>query len=412
MKIRIRRRFPIADLMFTVALICISSYAFLEHTTISIVAFSALKLPLLYMGAICILSQSNLLLSTFLKRKYFFVWMLVLSLCLVLMISMYVNRRPLVGSIPIRTTVRQVLYLWELFALMIWAAERGESQFVISFVYMYLLILTIVTDFLLLTKIIVFRNGSHESYLVGTKFSVSYLHMNLVAFWALRNRSENTYRITKINVFLAIALVGISLYINCLTGVLGATAMLVFMHWCRSKRTQKILRLTSPNVLTIALIGNVVFAFTARQIMTIPVVAFFVSSVLGRSTTLTGRISIFEMFGDKINFFWVWGCGVGNEHAAASWLFGYDNAQNAFLQWLLQAGIVATVLLCGLMLFIFRQLSRSNKQEKVLPLVVLVYVYIIMGMVETTFNMSFIMWLAVIFMLVNEKQKTVDIEKN
>ena len=106
-----------------------------------------------------------------------------------------------------------------------------------------------------------------------------------------------------------------------------------------------------------------------------------------------------------MNLFWLWGCGVGNGNAAAIWLFGYDNAQNAVLQWLLQTGVFVTGLLCGLMLVVFHQLSRSNKQEKVLPLVVLIYVYIIMGMVETTFNMSFIMWFAIIFMLVNEKEK-------
>lgn len=405
MIIRVKKQVSFENLMFTLALLCVSSYAFLEHTSIAIPIFSALKLPLLYVGAVCVLSQINLQIRNFAKVKYFYVWVLVISLILMLLVSLYINRNPMIGSMPLRTTIRLILYLLELFTLMIWCAEKARSQYVINFLYTYLLVLAIVTDVFLLTKIVTFRNGGYEAYLVGTKFSVAYLHMNLLAFWMLKRKNENTNKVSKINWILALSLVGISAYVDCLTGVLGAIALLLILQWMKSQYLSKLLRLTSPRVLLAALVGTIVFAIVAQQIIAIPVVSYFISSILDRSLTLTGRTNVFEMFGKKMYLFWLWGCGVGNGNAAATRLFGYDNTQNAILQWLLQTGIFSTALLIGLMLYIFHQLSRSNKQEKVLPLVVLIYVYIIMGMVETTFNMSFIMWFAIIFMLVNEKQK-------
>jgi hypothetical protein len=406
MKIRIRKHFPVTDLLFTVALICIVSYALLEHVTISIGAFSTYKLPILYLGAACILSQINLQIKSFTKKKYFFVWMWVLALCAVLIISLQVNRDPVVGVTPVRTTIRLVLYLLELFALMIWCAEEGRGRYVIKFIYYYLLILAIVTDFLLLTQVIVFRNDNHVSYLVGTKFSVSYLHMNLLAFWALKRQDEDTQKHSRINVVLAIVLVGISVVVNCVTGVLGALALLYFLRRSNVKYRGRFLRMSSPSVLILMLIGSVIFPVIAGQIISIPVVTRFITNVLGRSNTLTGRLNIFEIFGDKMEYFWLWGCGVGNANAASLWLFGYDNAQNAIFQWLLQAGMFATVFLCGMMSQVFRQLAGSDKREKLFPLIVLIYVYIIMGAVETTFNMSFIMWFALVFMLINEKTET------
>ena len=57
-----------------------------------------------------------------------------------------------------------------------------------------------------------------------------------------------------------------------------------------------------------------------------------------------------------------------------------------------------------LMLVIFRQMARFGVVKRCMPLVLLVYIYMILGTVETTFSMSFLLWLALIFMLAAEKQ--------
>ena len=88
-------------------------------------------------------------------------------------------------------------------------------------------------------------------------------------------------------------------------------------------------------------------------------------------------------------------------------MFGYENVQNAFLQWVLQVGLFATGALAALMVQIFRHLrkKRMRNQSRVLPLVALIYMFIILGTIETTFNMALILWFMLAFMLVNEKQQ-------
>ena len=152
---------------------------------------------------------------------------------------------------------------------------------------------------------------------------------------------------------------------------------------------------------------SVIFAFIADSIVHIPFVEYVVEDVLGRDTTITGRINIYEMYVNNMKDHWLSGFGYGNGNEAAVTLFGYENVQNALLQWTLQVGIPATLGLVAVMYQVFNQINRKNSKnmDKILPLVSLIYTYILLGTVETTFNMAFILWLALIFMLVNEKKR-------
>ena len=99
------------------------------------------------------------------------------------------------------------------------------------------------------------------------------------------------------------------------------------------------------------------------------------------------------------------GYGLGNGNAVSTRLFGYENVQNGVLDWVLQVGVFATGALLAMIVVVFRQLSRRRGQALVpiMPLVSLIYMYIILGMIETTMDMSFFLWLAMIFLLVNER---------
>ena len=62
------------------------------------------------------------------------------------------------------------------------------------------------------------------------------------------------------------------------------------------------------------------------------------------------------------------------------------------------------VCLILVLLIIFRQMSRSREKVRSMPFAVLIYMYIILGTIETTFSMSFLLWFGVIYMLVNERK--------
>lgn len=410
MKIKIKRQHKVSfkNIAMVIALFCVASSALLEHVSIPIPAFSAVKFPLLYVGGICILTRAKLFLNTYRKKKYFFLLLTLAALCVLLLLTAYFNRDPLVGTNPMRTTVRLVLYLVELFLVAIWIAEEGRCKFAMNFLFWYVLILVAATDFLFFTRILVFNPGKYENYLVGTKFSVAYMHMNLLTLWFIRNNLQ-LYRPGKAKRFILLGIpliLAVAIRVNCMTGVVGCLALfLLFLLW--NTRFQKnFMYFGSPVLLWGALIISVVFPFIAERIVSIPVISYVVENLFERDATLTGRLAIFRTFIPSMREHWLWGYGYGNGNAVSEWLFRCANAQNAQLQWILQAGLPVMLLLNMIMTIIIKQMAISSRQKQIMPMAILVYVYIFLGMVETTFSLSFFLWVACIFMHANEMPTT------
>lgn len=408
MKIKLKRQMGVTlkDLMMLVAMFCVVSYALLEHTSISVPMVSLIKTPMMYLGAACILCQFFYFAKRLKKKRYFYLFLILLLLCALLFLSARMNERPKFGDPPLKDTIRLVLYLAELFMVMVWVAENEKSKLFLDFVFYYVLILTVVTDVLLFSRIITFTSGRFETFLIGTKFSVSYAHMNLMTLWFVRNRGR--FRSDKkarriIYWGMPVALLA-TIRVDCMSGVLGCLVLFLLFILMDKPGYSRMLKLNSPWVLMLAMSASVIFPFISETILKIPFVVYVVENVLGRDNKLTGRLNIFEIYSRETRDYWAWGFGFGNGNAAAANLFGYENSQNALLQWVLQVGVPATACLVLFMLVVFRQLSRSNSKARCMPFVALIYMYIVLGMIETTFSMSLIMWFAVIFMLVNERK--------
>lgn len=415
MKIRIKlqKRFSLENIMMTMALFFVASYALLEHVSLSIPLFSVVKTPIIYMGAAFILPYLFKILGNLRKKKFFFLFLMTLLLFALMGLSAYFNRNTTYGYSPARITLRFIMFWLEVFLLMVWIAETGRGDFTIRFLFGYVLTLVVLTDFLLLTKLITFRNGSHVTYLVGNKFSVAYLHMDLLTLWFVKNNGKfHFWQKSKILVILvACIFLGVSLYIDCITGFIGCAVLMWLFASLDTPVQKKLFRLNSPKLLMLFLMASLIFPFVSQSLVSLPPVQAFLEDVLGRTTTLTGRINIFEFFVKEMDGYWLWGYGYGNSSAIAHAIFGYANAQNAILDWIMQAGVLVTGTLVGMILLIFKQLSQESETEEIMPLVALIYAYIIMGAVETTFNMTFLLWLAVLFMQINETQITMDEEE-
>jgi len=404
--LRIRTRFSLEDILISLAMFCVVSYALLEDVSISIPIFSWFKMPMMYVGGICILCNARLLLRNVLKRRYFYILSWLFVLCAALCWSMFINRDPDIGSIPVRSTTRLIMYLLELFFLAILLAETGRSGSIINCLFFYMAVLVVLNDALLLTGLARFRSGKFENYLVGTKFSVAYLHMNFLVLWVMRRqRMRKDLRLPKwLIVILALIVLLVSVRVDCMTGVVGCVALVALFVMMESPRKIKLMRFSSPVILLLFFIGCVLASFIAEQLMSIPFVTYLVEDVLGRDTTLTGRLNIYLQYAERVKGHWLTGYGVGNANIVSLTLFRYENTQNAILQWVIQIGIPATVVMLYFLLRVFHQASQVNSKRlmEIMPLIVLVYLYVILGTVETTFSMSYILWFAMIFMLVNE----------
>ena len=262
-------------------------------------------------------------------------------------------------------------------------------------------------DLLMFSGVIRFRSGRFETYLVGTKFNVAYLHMNLLTMWFVRSKLRpRKVRFAKAKVLLtALFIMAICVRVDVMSGVLGCLALIVLFILSGKPKGRKLAKLASPTVLMATIALSIVFAFIANWVINIPAVRFVVEDVLKRDTTITGRLNIYEDFAANMQGHWVAGYGLGNSNAVSTRLFGYENVQNGVLDWVLQVGVFATGALMAMIVVVFRQLSRRRGQAlaPIMPLVSLMYMYIILGMIETTMDMSFFLWLALIFLLVNER---------
>ena len=185
-----------------------------------------------------------------------------------------------------------------------------------------------------------------------------------------------------------------------------AITMVFLFGLVESPKRKKLIRFTSANLLMLVLGASVLFVVVAETLMEMPLVQFVVENVFERDATLTGRTKIFKMFFEVIEGNWLDGYGYGNGNIVTTTLMGYANVQNALLQWVLQVGIMGTAGLVVVMYTVFRQIQRKRlrNMDMILPLVALIYMYIFLGSVETTFNMAFILWFGLIFMMVNERQ--------
>lgn len=397
---------PVENLFFFLAVFCVTSFALLEDTSISIPAFSMVKFPLLYIGGICLLPQLGLFLKNFRKRRYFFVLLSVFLLCLTVLFSAIANRNPSIGVNPIRPTIRFILFLVELFLLSIWICESGRAEYIINFLFWYVLILVILTDVLFFTRAVTFYSGRHENYLVGTKFIVCYMHMDLLILWFVRSNLKSRWEARhKRRLLWSIPLIlAVSIRVDCITGIIGGIVLFVFLMMLNTTIQRQFFRFARPSLLFLFLTASVVFPFVVESIVSIPAVTYLIENVFGRDSSLTGRLGIFAVFADGMQGHWLWGYGLGNGNAAAEWLFRCANAQNAILQWVLQSGILVAFMVVLLMLQIFGQLRGSGREKQIMPMIILMYVYVVLGTVETTFNMSVFLWLALIFIYINTKE--------
>lgn len=407
-KIKLSTHITLNTMAIYIALFCVATYALMEHVSTTIHVFAVVKMPLMYLGGLCLLTQIKMISRVLLRKNYFYLLLTVGIMCVLLLVTMLFNRNTGIDNTVMTKTVRLVLYLIELFLTMILLAETRRGKAALNFLFWYVLVMVVVNDVIMFARIMTFYSGRFEKYVLGTKFSVSYRHLNLLTLWAIRsNNGLFGWKKLASRLFTVAAtayIVMVALRVDCMTGILGGLALMVLLGVMNSPRRNRFLRFTSSGMLLAALVFSVVFVFVVEGIMEIPGVKYVVEDVLSRDTTITGRTNIYSQYIARMEGRWLMGYGFGYDVAES--LFGYENVQNGLLQWVLQVGVPATVAMVAVLLTVFRQIKRRNPKnmDKILPMTAMIYVYIILGTIETTFDMAFLMWFALIFMLVNEKQ--------
>lgn len=326
-------------------------------------------------------------------------WLLV-SLCVVICFSSYWSYYALTGEFrslgalmfsPIRGLMYAFILLQYYLAIesLFLHHKLGKTLDILA-VFIFLILLVQDIDILFLhTR----SEESEDLYLIGDKYTITYLHLFFVALISNNKKSIN-YILT----FIAIVITFIVAQNTfCSTGKVLSILMLLLVFL--KPYIEKLL--SSRVTLVFAIVLSILFAFFPTIILEQSAVDHLVTDILGEDYTVTGRVKIYETIALIVSQSpWV-GYGHGNSSFVVSAYIGFGNAQNGFLDAAVNYGIIGTLLIIVLAISCFNHLPKRIMDNRTFMFVVVVYLMLIAATIEITINTLFLCILPLL--LINNK---------
>ena len=142
-----------------------------------------------------------------------------------------------------------------------------------------------------------------------------------------------------------------------------------------------------PQVFCSILIASLLFVIGYSVILNSSIVKFFVQDIFNRDLSLTGRTAIYKLLRSAMaGNIWT-GYGYGINYTISQTIFNYDNTQNGLMEWILQIGIIGTVLLIIFLYVIFYRVKKSKPSNSIVPILSFIYVLTIIAMIEISLDL-------------------------
>lgn len=226
-----------------------------------------------------------------------------------------------------------------------------------------------------------------EGYFIGGKFTVSYLHMfACILYYHLYVNNINTSLINKILLFCLFALtILVEFSLECSTALIGTLLLIISLYF------KNIVRLISSPIFVIVYIlcSSIGFLLYYQDILSWPIVEYFIVDILHEDLTLTGRVNIYIAMLDLLDFEPLWGFGNGNSTFFVNYYIDMPNTQNGLLENYINWGLIGVI---PFLLLVFFSVKYSIKYQ-CNPFVNLILVYIIISTIEITLGANFLFML-------------------
>lgn len=369
--------------------------------TTTYISYNPIRYFLLVAVAMMILSNIRILF----RKTYRELNVSIAFFCLATLVVSYINRNGYTDRNPFLAAVVFVATLIEFVLTVEIFCQREEIQNLIRVFYRMTLLVVMLTDFLILFTNMHLQYGG-DVFLVGTKFSVVYMHFYLISFFfADKNIELRTIRESSLNnILLGVLLIitmTISIKLGTATGIVGTVALLLFL-WLSERNIRAFLNSKS---FFVALIASLLFAVFVEIILSNSMVTYIITQLLGKDVTLTFRTVIYSMFPNIMKERWFWGFGYGTGYEVLM-RYGIVDAQNGIFDWIQQIGVFGTMLLAIWLCIAMKQprnLCDINHSD-VRSLTALAYVFVLLATVEITFSSKF---LAIIVLLYGIKMQRI-----
>ncbi len=318
-------------------------------------------------------------------------------------ISAYTNRNNHVLVNSYYSAVFYILTVFDIFLGISYVAIKKNFSFIIRVFLVLSVTYLFLNDVLLLLYPNLFTKNK-TYYLVGNKFSVSYLHLQVLVLFLMNRSNKNRSIILLYDRFIFLILILISIYVTIvIESRVGLISIILFILILKFP----INFLENPRVFLITLISSSLLSFGFNFLLNNKFIHYFIVNILHKDLTLTGRISIYDKIPILLKDHIILGYGYGSSYE--TWLnyMGMPNSQNATIDIILEQGLIATILLIGIFYCIFQLLYNSKEKSNHLhPVITIIYIFVLLGSVEITFGVPFICWGGLLYAAQAEIEKS------
>lgn len=343
-----------------------------------------------YQGYRMVVCTVLILWSLHRQRGIFFKLMPILLYSIVIPLSSIVNHR---GVSNLSSSVVSLLMFFAIFLVTAKFLERYELT------TLYHLLLRVFFVYTLINDVTVLMLGGSSSrlirYLVGTKFSVAYLHWMLLALFAFTGIYEHGVK-KNLKVWLLFAESALIILITrCTTGLLGLVLLMAiwlthhmrFVKWLLNRKH-----------IPISFGASIVLYLGLDLILKNSFINNIITTLLNESSTLTGRTTIYSYLSNIIaKKPWL---GYGLESGVVKQTIGWGgNTQNGIMQTLVFYGVIGLVgLVAAILISCLRGRNDTSDTEASTVMIILL---LLASIVEISFNYYFFLSLAIIYARAN-----------
>lgn len=313
-------------------------------------------------------------------------WIIYLILLAFLVWSSVKNMNTVPGNSPLGFVRLDFGFLTAYTVILFYIASTNKMREYMKIFLVFAVVMCILTDFSILLNVDFGQATDLKRYLIGTKFSVVYLHLTILSLYCVY---VNIFKIPINKVFMAIIVVVTALMpvvVDCQTGIIGTLLLILFMYYyAKIKQTKFFLPLYY-----ISLFSGTVFSAFYSFFLSNQLVQKIIVNLLKRELTLTGRTDIYgKLFLVLLNSPW-FGYGYGNSYRISKMAFDYANTQNGLAEWLLQIGVLGIIPMLLLFSIIVRKVNNEKNMKIVFPFASLIIVFNFLAIVEVTISLLYL----------------------
>lgn len=274
--------------------------------------------------------------------------------------------------------------------------HKGDYKSIIHELYRITLLLLMIVD-----AVVVFSHGKGVggnevlgNYVIGNKFTVSWLHLFFLALYQTHKMLNNSFSLTQF-IAVGIACSIICRLMECTTGIIGClTIILVVTLMSLSNRF--LVLFCNPLVFLAIFYSSTFLLVFSDILISDQLLSSFFLRYSHTSKLLTGRLEMYEIAILYIKKSpWV---GFGINYTIVEEILGWGNPQNGILKMLLDHGILGMAALTMLCFYSMSKGHRIGIRNTILigPFVALLYGFAICSMVEICLSSFFYLALAIV----------------